>query len=229
MIICPHCNVQLNPDAAFKEKIAALNPGQKVKVKCNKCVQGFAVEIPADGGIPVSVAIPSDTRVQPPTAPDLSWLDDDLAGVEGAAEELPLALVLVPEQRGCSGIEKMLGENGFRVELADSSSDAISKMEFAQYAAVILHTEFEPGGIKESVFYRFMYRMGMDKRRSIFFALLGDEFNTLYNLQALTYSANVVVNDNDIPYLETVWTKAMTDTETLFGPLREEMQEQGLH
>ena len=229
MIICPHCNVQLNPGDKFKEKFAALDPGQKVKVKCIKCAEGFAVEVPAEGGIPVSVAIPVDTKVKPPIAPDLSWLDEEVTGVEGVAEELPLALVLVPEERGRSTISKMLEENGFRVELAESSGDAIDKMEFAQYAAVILHAEFEPGDIKENEFYRFICRMGMDKRRSIFFVLIGEEFNTLYNLQALTYSANVVVNDNDIPYLETVWTKAMMDTETLFGPLLEEMQEQGLH
>ena len=229
MIICPHCNVQLNPGDKFREKFAALNPGQKVKVKCNKCAEGFAVEVPADGGMPVSVAIPGDTKVKPPTAPDLSWLDEESAGVEGVAEELPLALVLVPEYKDRSGIEKMLEEYGFQVEIAESSSDAIGKMEFAQYASVILHAEFEPGDIKENEFYRFMCRMGMDKRRSIFFVLLGEEFNTLYNLQALTYSANVVVNDNDIGYLETVWTKAMADTETLFGPLLEELQEQGLH
>jgi hypothetical protein len=54
--------------------------------------------------------------------------------------------------------------------------------------------------------------------------LIGEQFETLYDLQALTNSVNLVVNDNEVRYIGTVLKKAIPEFETLFGPLMEELQ-----
>ncbi len=64
----------------------------------------------------------------------------------------------------------------------------------------------------------------MSRRRYIFYVLIGEEFDTLYDLQALAYSANLVINDADIPYVGTVLKKAIPEFEALFGPLMEELR-----
>ncbi len=66
--------------------------------------------------------------------------------------------------------------------------------------------------------------MNMSRRRYIFYVLIGEQFDTLYDLQALAYSANLVVNDHEIPFIGTVLKKAIPEFETLFGPLMEELQ-----
>jgi hypothetical protein len=97
-------------------------------------------------------------------------------------------------------------------------------MEFVNYSSVILHTEFESEGLREGAFYQFISGMSMSKRRYIFYVLVGKELHTLYDLEALVHSANIVVNEQDLSHYSTVLRKAIPDYETLFGPLMEELR-----
>lgn len=51
--------------------------------------------------------------------------------------------------------------------------------------------------------------------------LIGPKFRTLYNLEALSNSANLVVNDRDIKNLSLILRKGFYDYEELFGPFLE--------
>jgi hypothetical protein len=113
---------------------------------------------------------------------------------------------------------------GYRVEMADTPDQAIGKMQFVNFASVFLHSGFEPGGIESGLFHQYMRNLKMGRRRFIFYVLIGPEFKTLYNLQALASSANLVVNDAEIPYIETVLRKTIPEYEALFGPLMEELR-----
>ena len=55
----------------------------------------------------------------------------------------------------------------------------------------------------------------------MFFILAGPDFRTLYNLEALSLSVNLVVNDADIERLKPILKKSFRDHEELFGPLIE--------
>jgi hypothetical protein len=67
----------------------------------------------------------------------------------------------------------------------------------------------------------------MSRRRFIFYIVIGKEFRTLYNLQSLAYSANLVVNDTEIPYFNVIIRKAIPEYEELFGPITEELRIHG--
>ena len=82
-------------------------------------------------------------------------------------------------------------------------------------------------GINTSAFHRQMCTLNMSKRRFIFYILIGREFKTLYNLQALVYSANLVVNDQEIPKFDIILRKAIPEYEELFGPIMEELRHHG--
>ncbi len=53
---------------------------------------------------------------------------------------------------------------------------------------------------------------------------LAGNSKTLYDLQALAYSANLVVNDDDIPHFSLLLRKTIPEYEALFGPLMEELR-----
>jgi hypothetical protein len=67
----------------------------------------------------------------------------------------------------------------------------------------------------------------MDRRRYIFYILIGDTFHTLYNLEALASSANLTVNTVDLPHLDIVLRKSIPAYEELFGPFLEELSAYG--
>ena len=56
---------------------------------------------------------------------------------------------------------------------------------------------------------------------------MGPEFQTFYNLEALSNSANLVVNSSDIGHFGVILRKAIPEYELLFGPYMDEMKIQG--
>jgi hypothetical protein len=69
--------------------------------------------------------------------------------------------------------------------------------------------------------------MAMQKRRGIYYVLVGPEFHTLYNLDALHHSANLVVNDNELPDLPIILKKSFREYDELFGPFLAALRAEG--
>jgi len=101
---------------------------------------------------------------------------------------------------------------------ARSSNDAIEQMRYIDFAVVVQDTGFESGGLQNSMFHKHIRQLSMSKRRNIYYILIGPEFQTFYDLQALANSANLVVHDNDARYMKTIFRKGMRDNHDLFDP-----------
>ena len=227
-VSCPQCKKQLKLGEKFIESLKSLGSGQKPRVKCSQCATIIVLDPAAlQPSLTASAATVGHSRVKPPLPPDVSWLKDGAFADKEVVEEIPQALVLIPEQSGRAAVAKAVETLGYRAEISESAEEAIDKMEFVNYASVFLHAEFEPGQLQSGSFYRHMCAMNMAKRRYIFYVLIGKEFHTLYDLQALACSANITVNDGDIPHFATILRKAIPDYEMLFGPLMEELRVRG--
>ena len=233
-VSCPSCGKQLKLSDKFQETLSRLKPDQKARVKCVHCQEPFAIDKTMAGGddVPPSPVGPKQgaapvlkrVQVKPPEPPDTSWLNEGVFEDQEVVEEIPLALVLVPDTCGAAAVIKALEAIGYRVERAESSQQALEKMEFVNYSGVFLHAEFEAGGLGRSAFHGAMSKMSMSKRRYIFYTVLGKDVHTLYDLEALAYSANIVVNERDLPHFATILKKAIPDYEGLFGPIMEELR-----
>ncbi len=231
---CPHCEKQLKLSGKIKESIEKLGPGQKIKVKCVYCTKPFGL----DAHSVDITAVPKDIRrkktqeilapragsLRPPAPPDVSWLADGVFEDQEIVEDIPKALVLMPDTPDKENIIEAAKAFGYQVETASSAEEAVNKMQFVNYSSVFLHSAYEPGGVKSGIFHRYMQNMKMSRRRLIFYVLIGEEFQTLYDLQALSHSVNLVVNDAEISHIVTILRKAIPEYEILFGPLMEELR-----
>jgi len=232
IVNCPHCGKQLRLGDKIRESILQLGPNKKIKVKCVHCAVPLSLDESSikpsrpdqNNGRPGSMGAIARGSVRPPGPPDTEWLKDGSFEENEVVEDIPRSLVLMPDSPMRDIIVKSVTEFGYRVEQAPSAQDAVDKMRFVNYAAVFLHNDFEPGGIDIGKFHQYMREMNMSRRRYIFYVLIGKQFETLYDLQALAYSANLVVNDAEIPFIGTVLKKAIPEFETLFGPLMEELR-----
>ncbi|MBU1565107.1 MAG: zinc-ribbon domain-containing protein [Proteobacteria bacterium] len=230
IVLCPHCGKQLKLGEKIRESVRSLEPGRRIKIKCAHCAvpfgldmsmdrttsagrEGDAAERPAEGG-----------RIKPPPPPSTDWLKDGTFEDQDVVEDIPKAIVLMPNLPGRDQVIKAAAAVGYRVEQASTPAEAIEKMLFVNYAAVFLHSSFEPGGIRSGAFHQYMRSMNMARRRYIFYVLIGEQFQTLYDLQALSASSNIVINDADIPYINTILKKAIPEYEELFGPIMEELR-----
>ena len=231
---CPHCGKQLQMNAKIRESIIKLGAGKKLKVKCVHCGSPFGLDkenvqlghAEKSRTVSSSASVVKNTLV-PPASPDISWLKDGVFDDQETVEDIPKALVLMPDIESKAAVITSVGKFGYQVEEAVTPEEAVNKMRFINYSAVFLHSRYESGSIESGLFHRYMRAMDMSRRRYIFYVLIGSEFKTLYDLEALSCSANIVVNETEIPYIGTVLKKAIPEYELLFGPIMEEMRVAG--
>ncbi len=103
----------------------------------------------------------------------------------------------------------------------------MEKIRFVKFAAIVQHTNFEGMPLTRSTFHHHMNRLPISTRRYIYYVLVGQQFHTLYNLEALTSSANLVVNDKDIKHLKHILRRGFLDFENLLGPLFTTLRDHG--
>lgn len=222
---CPHCHGTLKFGEAQQEKLkqalAALGPGKKLTIRCPSCGKPIMLDAPASSGQSRSAA------VKPPGPPDLSWMKEGRLQEDEKLEDVPMALILYPENRQRDIVRDALESVGYQVIFAHDVAEAMERMRFVNFACVVLHSQFDGPVLEKSEFHQYMRDLAMHRRRYLFYILIGPEFHTLYHLQALVCSANLVVNEKDLLHLNLALRKAIPVYEELFGPYMEELTSAG--
>ena len=230
---CNACAKQLKLSEKMLESINKLGPGKSIRIKCPGCEETIVLDssllTSGKSGSPAGGKKPGSRKqsVKPPAPPDISWLEEGVFDQEDVIEDVPLALILMEDSPHRDSIIESIEGIGYKTEVVTSSKEAMEKMLFVEYSAVVLHSQYERQNLRTSAFHKYMCDMNMSRRRFIFYTLIGPEFKTLYNLQALAYSANLVVNEAEIPYFNVILRKSIPEYEELFGPITEELRLQG--
>ena len=86
-----------------------------------------------------------------------------------------------------------------------------------------MHEKYGDSSLKTSPLYEYIREMPMHTRRKTFVAIVGENFKTLDNMEALAYSVNLVINQKDIDQLETILKKSIGDNDTFYKVYRETM------
>jgi len=240
---CPHCQELLNLSDAQEAKVqTALNklpPGNLLKLGCPQCQKPF--ELKPDGTIPGqhSLKMPFSSsgrpplkgarkvEVTPPPPPDLGWLDSGQVQEKEIVEDTLMVLILMNKGPGRNTVQEAYEDEGFLPIYSNSLDDAIDRMQFTSFAAIILHSGFADDSLASNSFHALMKSMAMIRRREIHYTLIGPEFQTLYDLQALSNSANLVVNDRDVNNFRIILKKSLHESQKLFGPLAESLVKHG--
>lgn len=228
---CPHCQKKLKLGPKVESSLRMLSPGKSLRINCPQCSNAILLDagsMLADPQVPAKKADsptprPTNQQVVPPPPPDLSGLSNKAYEGKTVIEDIPKVLVLMPDSPNCRLITEAMEALGYQPSFVQSAEDAMEKMQFVNYASVILHSHYEGSPLEKGAFHQFMRAMNMSKRRYIFYMLIGPEFHTLYDLEALAYSANLVVNDHDLSQLTIILRTAIPKYEGMFGAIMQEM------
>lgn len=222
---CPHCKTPLKLGDAqmvkLRKAIEALAPGKKLTIKCPSCAQAIMLDATA------LTTTKKSGGITPPGPPDLSWLKEKAVQEDERIEDVPMALVLYPDNEQRQIVRDALEQVGYQVIFVDNVDHARERMRFVNFACVAQSSQFEGRKLEDSSFHLYMRGMSMQRRRYLFYILIGPEFSTLYNLQALAYSANLVINDKDLYHMGTALRRAIPLYEEIFGPFMEELTSAG--
>ncbi len=116
-----------------------------------------------------------------------------------------------------------LTELDYKLQRAQTPEHAVHKLRFNQYHVIAIHEKFGGTTLETSPLYEYIRDMPMDTRRKTFVAMVGDNFKTLDNMEALAYSVNLVINQKDFDQLDTILKKAIGDNDTFYKVYRETM------
>ena len=159
-------------------------------------------------------------RTDPPSPPDINWLKKgDHSNNHDQPTDIPTALILIADKEKNVLVSTVLKELGYQIESVNTPLQAIGKIQFSNVSVLVQHTDFETGALSRSIFYNYLKMLPMKKRRYIFYMLTGPYFHTLYDLEALSKSANLVVNERNLKHLKAILQKSFHDFEDLFGSL----------
>jgi hypothetical protein len=234
---CPHCQENLKLSviqvAKVQEALAKLTEGKFLKINCPHCKK--PIELAANGELAVSgrsgqkPLAPQQRKLdlKPPAPPSLAWLANGKLEQEEAIADDRQVLVLMADGPTRISVVTAFEKMDYKPVFPESAQDGIERMRFTNYAAVVLHSRFDGNSLAESSFHDHMRKLTMTRRRSIFYTLIGPEFQTLYNLEALVNSANLVVNDKEINKIWFILKKTIPEYEELFGPYVDTLIEHG--
>ena len=239
---CPHCQHPLKLTetqlAKIEKALAGLQSGKFLKLGCPHCKK--AIELDRDGSTAVGEKQPpgGSTGLQakkepepqgppvPPAEPDIDWLKSGELEEKEMLGDVTQVLILMAASELRDQIVSAFENRGYKPVYPESAADAINRIRFVHFAAVVLHVNFE-GDLASSVFHQHMRALLMTQRRSIYYALIGPDFHTLYDLEALSNSANLVVNESELDRFDLILKKGMQDHDDLFGLYIKMLKEHG--
>ncbi len=220
---CPHCHHAFSPSHIQKieEAHASLAIGKSLKFSCPTCKQ--QVEISSEP----NQQAPHEIDPNIPQPPSLNWLRTGTIADKEVLDDFSLVMILMPNTHPArNSIATVYEGLGYKPVFPESPEDAIRRMRFAEYAAIVLHSQYE-GMLIDSTFHQHMCELPMVQRRYIYYTLIGPDFHTLYNLEALINSANLVVNESELADFPIILKKSFRQYDELFSPFLGALSKEG--
>jgi CheY-like chemotaxis protein/DNA-directed RNA polymerase subunit RPC12/RpoP len=224
-------------------------------IKCEKCEKKFKIpdeKVPK--GKIVSQTCPGcdhkiiiDIRMDtPPTSektPDLSAtanLEEDVINeVEFDAydatdrpfdfveEGVETALLCEPDSTSRKKIKTALENLGYHTTEAHSTKDVIKQMRFHVFDLVVVNERFGTQNPDMNNVLKYLDRLNISIRRSIFVALITDRFRTMDHMVAYNRSVNLTVNSKNIDDIEKIIRRGISDRDSLYRVLNESLVKAG--
>ena len=192
-IICPKCKDKISID----KKTVAIKP-QKVTD-----FESLTPEI-SKNAAPESYT--NETITNLPDEPT----------VEFHEEGKKTALICDDNKSNQDILKNALEELAYKTTTGKNPEDALKKIHLDPYDVIVLHEEFGGFSASDNPVLNRMQPMYMSIRRNIFFALIGQSYSTLDNLMAFSKSADIVINQKDLPHIKSILRRAISENDNFY-------------
>lgn len=224
-VSCTECQRAINIPDAKVPKGQAFNltcPGCKTKFKVDQHLKGGGAEPAAPA--PKAEAPASPPPAAPPDKIDVSNINTSglLVADEGEEDdELEIyedddRVALILDDKNRKVWVEDLESRGYKFQFAHSPEHAMYKMKFYAFDVLVLHETFGGVTLGSSPIYKHIIELDMVLRRKMFVILVGEKFRTTNNMEAFTYSVNLVINDKDLSKVGVIFKKAVTEHEIFY-------------
>jgi predicted Zn finger-like uncharacterized protein len=154
--------------------------------------------------------------------------EEDIADLLLSLEEgAKLSLILVEDSNNRKELKSVVEELSFKAITPKSVREAMGRLLFHHFDLIILSEGFEGLDLEDTPIVHYLNHISMNIRRRIFLVLLSEKFKTMDNMEAFGWSANLVVNTDDISNISLILKKALSDHEKFYKIFMDTLQEVG--
>ena len=231
-IFCQSCKARL------KIRDDKLPDDKAVQIKCPKCNSDISVNTntPKDqpeashevsnNGSPFDLD-PKESSLSEPSA-EIQTVEMSMDEfVDFLEEGLQRALICDNDQSNQALLKVTLKELGYWSSIGKDPGDALEKMRFTHYDLVVLNDGFGGLSLSENPVLNYIQTMPIATRRNIFVSLIGPQFRTYDNMTALSESANLVINQKDMPNIMTILKSSISENERFYAVFHEILDSAG--
>jgi hypothetical protein len=131
------------------------------------------------------------------------------------------ALLAISTPEWVAQARASLADMGYKVHNVDTHGHFHTRYNQVNYHVVIIEENFSNSGPGENHALRTIQRMPIAQRRHAVFILIGDQFETLNNMQAFAQSVHCVVNYSEMSLIGQIVQKTIADNDVFLSPLRD--------
>jgi predicted Zn finger-like uncharacterized protein len=219
-ITCDSCQSKFK---IADEKIPA---GKTARFPCPKCKSKITIkpgeetqpaEEPADAGQDVDFGFEEEE--------DTDYESESADSVfDFTEEEGKVALVCESDAVVKEKVLRALDLLEYHVVEAKDNRDALRKMRYKVYDAVVVDEYFSTKNPDDNGVVIYIQRLTMDVRRKIFVALISDRFRTMDYIMAFNKSVNIIVNKKNMDDVEKILARNIAEYEMSYR-IYKELQE----
>lgn len=149
---------------------------------------------------------------------DTGWSEGDDRRTQ---EESGLYALLLLQEEQRPLVERTLARMGYAITVAHSAEQALEELRTGRHQLIFCGTDGACAPLHQYI----CRQMPQSRRRILYYVLVGPDVHTCYDLQALTLSANLLVNERELPQLDRILRRGFQDYAKLFLPFLEVLGE----
>ncbi len=227
-IICSKCGkmILITDDRVPENKIFTLTcPQCKNKISMTDRVKN-EVASPARDSFCLSIP-ESPGPESPPVSQHIPVLQVGLPkeGIDFFDEGDKTALIC--DDKNTDLLKATMDKLDYKISIAKGVNDAITKLRFTRYDAIILNENFAGCSPAGNPILDYIQPMPMVKRREIFVALLGQDLRTMDNMAAFLKSVNVVINTNEIRNIRNILKRSIEANDRFYKVFKDSLKVKG--
>ena len=215
IVNCSNCNKALNvPDEKVPE-------GKSISFNCPSCNAPMAVSGKKSTGGKASSLLDETQNIPVPASREVksdSSLHNLINMVENELEFLGEGKfqALVADGANLDRIGPILKKMDYMITSVRNHEEGLQKLAVNTYDLIVLNEQFDGCDPYENPIHKYIEPMPMNKRRRIFFVLVGKNYKTMDEMSAFNRSVNLVMNEADFTNFELILKKSMNDLKMFY-------------
>ncbi len=223
-IVCNNCQKRLVvPDEKLPE-------GKAVTLRCPGCKTKITLDLKDRfdaGGFTEMEEDEPEVQTPDYVAEEEDGYDASEKPFDFLEEEGNTAMICDSDPAAVENMKKILELMDYHVTVAENLREALRNLKYHAYNLILVNETFDGSHPESNGLLIYLERLNMQIRRHIFVGLLTNRFPTKDNMAAFLKSVNITINIKDLPRLDYILSRSISENDLFYTVYKEAMKKTG--